>query len=264
MEPTLPGRESKKTIEERIFDPQRSIHSVPRSRGGLAFAVLAPVLADSLLVGFASRVFAFWAAVFAGVLRWLRLPATVWMEPCKAFPRWSVRMPCIEMLAGSPTPWQWAWILYGMAAGWLATRLVPERWMPLTYGIRFLCLVQLTAVFFFAFWPGQFPYGIDDFVRTQVYTGFVFLLMIPPIYGMSYFILDFSPLQKAGLLLMAVSYIGVAAPVQIVTCVILTHFGSLALIPLFYLALGPLVYVSWMVAFYSWGVSWKPGRSAAA
>lgn len=258
MAPPIAGRRSWKSIEERIFDPQRSVRCVGGARGDLACALLAPLAVDSLILGFADRLFGIWRAVFAGALRWARLPAEVTMEPSRFPAGWRVRMPCIEILAGAPSPVQWAWILYALAMAWLATRLLPERWMPLTYALRFLCVVQLTSVVFFAVWPGRFPYGVDDFVRTQVCTGFVFLLLIPPVYGMSYLILDFSLWRKLALLLISVTYVGLAAPVQIVTCAILTYFGSLALIPLFYLALGPLVYVSWMVAFYSWGVSWRP------
>lgn len=254
--------ESAKSIEERIFDPQRSIHGVARSPRDLAGAMLAPLILDSLIVGFAGPLLGLWRVIFQAALSWVRLEAEVRMETFRFIPAWKVEMPCIDLLAGSPTAYQWAWILYGLGLAWLVTRLIPETWMPLRYGIRFLCVVQLTSVVFFACWPGRFPYGVGDFVRTQVYTGFTFLLLLPPVYGMSYFILDFSLSRKLTLLLLAVAYTAVAAPVQIVTCAILTHFGSLALIPLFYLAFGPLVYVSWMVAFYSWGVSWRPRRAA--
>ncbi len=88
------------------------------------------------------------------------------------------------------------------------------------------------------------------------------MLLLPPLFGFSYFILDFPMRKKVAVMTLAVGYFIITAPVQIVTCAILTHLGSLALIPLFYLAFGPLVYVSWFVAFFSWGTSWSSAKKA--
>ncbi len=146
-----------KSIEEQIFDPQRSIRSVPNSALTLFLAVAIPLVFDILICVSAPRIFTLWRMIFRLVLDWTELPAHVRMEPWTILPNWRIQIPSIEMLGGAPTTGQWLWMIYLMVTGWVVTKLLPEKLMPLTYAMRFFCVVQATSVIFFGLWPGSFP-----------------------------------------------------------------------------------------------------------
>lgn len=247
-----------KTFEEQMLDPQRAVRHVPLEPKNVALALLLALVADSLLLLGAQRIFDLWRRICEGILAVTGAEGKVLMERWILGPRSGVVSPWVDLVALSPDPRQWWWTAYASFVTWIGVGYLPDRFMPATYAIRFLCAVQATSLLVFWWKPASYVYGISHFTQTELNIGFAFMLLQPLMLGLSYLLLNFKLRHKLFLLAGTLAYFVFAVPVHIMLCSLLAHWLSLLTLPMFYLAFGPLVFVAWFVAFYSWGMGWNP------
>ena len=148
------------------------------------------------------------------------------------------------------------------AVVWLSTHFVPERLTPGIYLTRAVCLVQASAVVYFAAWPEHWPYTLPGYLETMTMTGLSIATVTIPVLGLTYYIQDVTWTQKAFLTVACLVYSVVLVPLQYAVQALFIEQATALFLPVCYLLFGLPLHVLAMVALYAWGMSW-PGRLPA-
>ena len=165
-------------------------------------------------------------------------------------------IPTVLIAAGPPGAVTW-WVT--AAACFLllwGTFGISEEHLPWVYLLRFLVIVQGTALAYFAFAAAKFPHDLPSYVVGMLHFGTIFISLLPLILGFSYFLFDFKLLQKVGLTLAIMAYLVLFMPFQYMLHVWIIH-ESVLFMPALYFIFGPFLDVLIFVSLYSWGMSWR-------
>ena len=196
-----------------------------------------------------------WFYVFRFWHRALELEGSVARAP----QRWGpihFSVPTVLISAGAPDTLTWwttgavtlliLWITFG----------IPEEHLPFVYLLRFLVIIQGTALAYFAFAAARFPHDLPSYTVGMLYFGTIFMTLLPLILGFSYFLFDFRLPQKIGLTVGIMAYLVIFLPFQYMLHVWIIH-NSILFMPILYFVFGPFLDVLIFVSLYSWGMSWK-------
>lgn len=139
----------------------------------------------------------------------------------------------------------------------LASMLLPHRLLPLSFTLRILSFFQGCAQIFFVFWPYEFPYRASGYIHGTMIACLMLISLVPVLLGFTYFLFDFKLYRKLGLALLTMLHMTVMVPLQYVLhAYLLAHF-SLLFLPLLFFVFGLPLNTLIVIAFYSWGFSWK-------
>lgn len=235
----------------------RALYHVSLKKRMLLIALALPLLFNLLLLISIDVIVPFWFAVLKFWFDATNLPHSMVAAPFDLVVA-TVWLPRIELYAGAPTQLQWWISAIGCVVLWLSTKLMtPARLLPLIYVIRATVLIQITALVYFALVPGAFPHGLGTYLFSGLAMGLVLMFLIPWILGITYYIFNFSLLQKLALTALLLAYFALALPFQFALHTLLLWHWSLLYLPLFYLLFGSFLDVMMFIAFYSWGMSWR-------
>lgn len=235
----------------------RSIYKVRLNLANLIVSLLLPVLFTLLLLFFLDEIVNFWRVLFVFCLEKIDAHATVYAHPID-FGRYVLWLSYPDMYAGAPSTSIWWSTLTACAIMFVSTYFIPpDRYLPLVYIVRACLLIQLTSVVYFYFIPAQFPYDLPNYLGNSLVMSLLFIFMVPWLLGLTYYVFDFSLMQKIFLTCVIVGYFLVVFPLQYLLHVYLLQYISLLFLPLFYLVFGAFIDVMMFVAFYSWGMSWR-------
>jgi len=137
--------------------------------------------------------------------------------------------------------------------------LLPVRFTPLRYFLRLLCVVQATAILFFAFSADPFPYRLQDHVFVLLSAGLVVMGLVPLVLGLTLHVFDLAFWKKLLLTLAILAHLALFVPLQVLVHVWLVMHGSALVMPVLFLVFGLLLDVLVFVSFYGWALSW-PGE----
>lgn len=157
----------------------------------------------------------------------------------------------------------WACCLACVVAYACSYRIPPNRGLPLIYAIRALVLMQASSLVFFASIPASFPHVLQVYVGNSLFAGLCLLALIPWVLGGSYYLLDFTLLQKLGLTLLILGFFALALPLQYLLHVNLIAHASLLFMPVLNLVFGIFADVMAFVALYAFGMGWRPQDAVA-
>lgn len=238
-----------------IITPHRafaSIHYRGRDFVLTVISVFAITAAWMLSLRFVGE---FWFHVFRFWHRVLGLEASVARAPQQWGPV-HFSIPTVLVAAGPPDVLSWwitaaisflvFWVTFGMS----------EEHLPWVYLLRFLVIVQGTALLYFLFAAAKFPHDLPSYTVGMLYFGSIFISLVPLILGFSYFIFEFRLVQKIGLTLGIMAYLTLFLPFQYMVHVWVIH-KSVLFMPTLYFIFGPFLDVLVFVSLYSWGMSWK-------
>jgi len=168
-------------------------------------------------------------------------------------------VPTVLISAGAPGALTWwttaavtllvLWITFGIS----------EEHLPFVYLLRFLVIIQGTALAYFLFAAAKFPHDLPSYTVGMLHFGTIFITLLPLILGFSYFLFGFRLPQKVGLTLGTMAYLVIFLPFQYMLHVWIIH-NSILFMPLLYFVFGPFLDVLIFVSLYSWGMSW-PSRN---
>ena len=144
-----------------------------------------------------------------------------------------------------------------------ATWALPERFTPLKYLARAICLVQGISLFYFALWPGQFPYTLGAYGAGMMATGLAITSAVPVVLGFTYYVHDVGLGRKVLFTGLALAHSAILVPVLYAAHTLVVAAGSLLFLPVLYLLAGIPLHVMTLVSLYAWGMSW-PGRAASS
>jgi YaiO family outer membrane protein len=118
--------------------------------------------------------------------------------------------------------------------------------------------LQASSQFVFRMFPGSFPHDIASLTVVLFAAGFFLIGLVPWIYGLTFFVLDFSLSRKLLLTLLTMAHLFVFLPLQYCAHAYIIHRFSLLWMPMLFWTFGLAVDVALVIAFYSWAVSWQP------
>jgi hypothetical protein len=212
-----------------------------------------------LLLASAGRL---WAAIFSFWARQMGLPSGVVMVP----QHWAgirFALPYLNLRAGAADPVTWWVVAVVTLAAAAGSFFISHEALPWTYLLRFLAIIQGVTVMYFAFAAASFPHDLSGYTVSMLMFSAVLIGLVPVIFGFTFYIFDFSFLQKLALTLMTMVHLALFVPLQYALHVYLLH-QSILYMTVLYFAFGPFLDVLVFISFYSWGMSWKSSRLPAA
>jgi hypothetical protein len=141
----------------------------------------------------------------------------------------------------------------------LAAPVIPERLLPMRYLLRIVVFIQLTALVFFVTVPAAFPYSLPQYIVSSLQTAVWFMLFVPWVHALVYYVFDFSLAQNARLTGLTLLFVASALPFQLMAHGYVLVKGSMLLMPTLYLVFGIWLLIFPCVALYGWAMSWPTG-----
>jgi len=234
----------------------RSMYQIKLSRTNLLGSLALPAVFTVVLLCLLSPILALWRGLFEFWLPRISPQGSVALRQVD-LGAYYLDLPFPLLPAGDPGDQLWWITLTGCVLAWLATFLVSrDRFLPLQYIVRACLLVQATALIFFHYLPGEFPYDSARYLGDALTMALIFLFMMPWGLGATYYMFGFSLWRKVSLTVCTVAYFAVAFPMQYLLHAYVLHHLTLLFLPLLYLVFGIFMDVMMFVALYSWGMSW--------
>jgi len=231
----------------------------PWDVAGSVLLIISFCTAWLLMLGSIGRM---WAAIFSFWARQIGLPSDVTMV-AQHWARIKFALPYLNVRAGAADPVTW-WIIAGvtLVAG-AGSFFISREMLPWTYLLRFLVIIQGITIVYFAFAAATFPHDLSGYTVSMLMFSAVLIGLVPVIFGFTFYIFDFTFLQKLALTLMTMVHLALFAPMQYALHVYLLH-QSILYMSVLYFAFGPFLDVLVFISFYSWGMSWRASRRARA
>ena len=240
-----------------VIRPHRAISRIPFRRRDLAVVLLLPLafnLAQLLLL---DQTAALWRLILAFWNNRLDLGG---VPGDRVFDIGYLRLylPQVEIAGGPPGATIWWWTLTACAAVFAATFYIPpERLLPGIYIVRACAAIQASALAYFYAMPGAFPYDLESYVGTNLFSGLVLMFLIPWLLALTYYIFDFPLFQKVSLTALILAFFAVEIPMQYLFHAFLLQRFSMLFMPILYIVFGMFANVLLLIAMYSWGMRWR-------
>lgn len=216
--------------------------------GTVSWIILLPAVGR-----FWGRIFAFWGAH-------LGLKSNVILVPQGWGSRLHFALPCFGLSAGAAGGSAWWITCIVTLAAFCASFLLSDEGLPWAYLIRAFCLLQATAVFYFALESARFPHDLPGYTVSMLVFSCILIGLVPVLYAFTYYLFNFTFAQKFFLTLVTMIHLVLFVPHQYLLHVYLLH-GSVLFMPLLYFVFGPFLDILAFIGFYSWGMSWNAAES---
>lgn len=192
----------------------------------------------------------------AAGMRVLPLHATLGLAEHNYPPYLYFAIPYLRMEPLLPTLQVWSLAAAVTFLLLVVTFLLPDTWIPVIYLLRWILMVQATAVLYFALLPARFPHTPDSYMEGLATSGMALITIVPLLYGLTYYIFDFGLVRKALLTAMAMAHLTLFLPFQVLLQALVLQ-KTVLFMPVLYLVFGIPLDVLLIVAFYSWGMTWS-------
>jgi hypothetical protein len=199
------------------------------------------------------RIFAFWG-------KHLGLRSEVVLVPQGWGRHIHFALPCFGLAAGPASGTTW-WITTGATVvAFGASYLLGDEALPWAYLIRSFCVLQATALGYFALASARFPHDLPGYTVSMLVFSCILIGLVPVLYGFTFYLLNFSLWQKMVLTVATMVHLVLFVPHQYMLHIYLLH-GSVLFMPILYFMFGPFLDILAFIGFYSWGMSWKSPES---
>ena len=236
----------------------------------LARFVLAPLdlITSSLLVLLVSfawivslpRLCRMWAYALGNGMKLLALHTELGLTEHHITPYIRFVIPFPKMEGIAPDAWTWWSTAAAVCLLYAASYLFPKKLTPVTYLLRAVLLIQITALLYFLLIPARFPHTPDSYMEGLVSYGVALISSIPALFGLTYYIFKFGLVKKIALTTLTMSYLSIFLPVQILLQAMVLE-KSVLFMPILYIVFGLPVDILIILAFYSWGMSWPSDQA---
>ncbi len=196
-----------------------------------------------------------WEHIFAAGIRLMSLRCEIGVREHFVTPYLRFLVPFPRMNGVSPNARTWWTTAAVVTALFAATYLLPKRFTPITYLVRAVLFIQVTALIYFLWIPARFPHTPDSYMEGMVTYGIALIAIIPMLFGLTYYIFRFRLIRKATLTAMTMAHLAVFFPLQMLAQAVVLE-KSVLFMPVLYIVFGLPVDVMIILAFYSWGMSW--------
>jgi hypothetical protein len=243
-----------------LIPEHRAFRTLTFSRSKLAVVLLLPVAFNAVTWLMLRPITAGWRTFFSFWIERLAIEGKASFIP-RGPQVVAIPVPYVELPTRMPDALTW-WATLGLTVlALLAAPSIPERWLPVRYLLRVVVFIQLTAVAFFATVPAAFPYSLPQYIVSSLQTAVWFMLVLPWVHALVYYIFDFSLAQKVRLTGLTLLFVATALPFQLMVHAYLLLKGSMLLMPALYLVFGIWLLIFPCVGLYGWAMSWPHVRS---
>lgn len=197
-----------------------------------------------------------WRRIFTLAGTWLAFPGEVKMTSLEVLPFYYLDLPSFKMNA------RWPSLIHLVTAGLIvavvliATFLFSDRLIPLAYLLRAACVIQITAIFYFALASPPFPYDLDAYTWGLLRAGIVILLLTPFLFALTVNPYNMPLVRKLFITLITMAHLSVFMPLQMLIHVYIVQHFTFMMMPVLFFMFGLILDVLIIIAFYSWGISW--------
>ena len=175
-----------------------------------------------------------------------------------SYVRFAIPFPKMQGIA--PDAWTW-WITTAVVCLlYVASYFFPKKLTPVTYFLRAVLFIQVTALLYFLLIPARFPHTPDSYMEGLVSYRIALISAVPALFGLTYYIFKFGLIKKIALTILTMSYLSLFLPVQILLQATVLE-KSVLFMPVLYIVFGLPVDILIILAFYSWGMSWPSDQS---
>ena len=172
--------------------------------------------------------------------------------------RFVIPFPKMEGIAPDALTW---WSTAGaVCLLYAASYFFPKKLTPVTYLLRAVLFIQVTAQLYFLLIPARFPHTPDSYMEGLVSYRIALISAVPALFGLTYYIFKFSLLKKLALTALTMSYLSLFLPVQVLVQAMVLE-KSVLFMPILYIVFGLPVDILIILAFYSWGMSWRSDQT---
>jgi hypothetical protein len=222
----------------------------------LVTAIFLFVFFTSIWLVFLPKVCRFWNVVLGLGIRVLPLRAGIGVAQHHLTPFISFDVPYLRMEPVLPSSQLW-WLTVGATlALFAATFLLPGKLIPVMYLLRGILMVPATALLYFAVLPARFPHTPASYMEGLVTAGIALISTVPLLFGLTYYIFDFGLLKKAFLTAIAMTHLALFLPLQILLQALVLQ-KTVLFMPVLYIIFGMPINILVLIAFYSWGMTWR-------
>lgn len=204
----------------------------------------------------------FWHFVFTLGARMLALDVTIGSTEHRLTPYFRLVVPFPRVESVVPTANLWWTVAIAVLVLFAVSFLLTGRYLPLAYLLRAALCVQASALAYFAWLPARFPHTAGGYLEGIVSYGILLISFVPALFGLTYFVFDFSLARKALLTSMTMVHLSLFIPLQALLHAVVLH-ASILFMPLLYIVFGLPLDILIVIAFYSWGMSW-PSKSTGS
>lgn len=230
-----------------VIRQHRGLRQLERTPRDVAGAIALTVVATAAWVIVLPAVAELWRKMFVIANEWLGIGGTV-ADGAVIRPGWvDTLLPRVEVAANTPSGLALMVTVVICALALVLTLRMPPRLLPLSYFIRAVVIVQLSAVAFFALNPGE---ALPNVADASLLAGAVIIGLVPLLFGATLCLFD--PTLRRGAVAMAVSmaHLAILVPLKYLLQVVLVQESAQLLTPVCFLGLGPALDVMVVVAFY--------------
>jgi len=198
-----------------------------------------------------------YAMFFEEVVWWVGLPAGVSLLEVHVGSLLTIGIPYFRLEGPWPGTVHWLMVGGATAALFLVSFVLPDRFLPAKYFLRFLVIVQTVSLGYFALATPPFLYPLPGYSAGLLTAGMAVLVLVPLVLGLSFYIFDHTLGQQLALTVMLLVHLAVFLPLQVLIHAWLIHNLSALVQPTLFFIFGLLLQVLIFVAFYGWGMSWQ-------
>ena len=239
-----------------VIAPHRALLTLPRKIPDLIMALLLSIIVLTGWLSFLPTIPSLWQAMLTWWIEALQLEASVASHPYKIGSYLFANVPYIQMTAGVPDCFIWSLSLFVTAIIFY----LPQQYLPFVYLLRAAAIIQAMALSYFALFPAYYSYNLDNYHMGMMSAGLVLISTVPILFGFAYYIFDFTIRKKLLLTFLLMAHLCLFIPMQYLLQAYLLHHFSLLFMPILFFLLGLPLDILILIAFYSWGMSWK-GRN---
>lgn len=201
-----------------------------------------------------------WVATFRFWAEYLGWHDQVFLVP-KQLGLFHYFLPFLNVPSGPVDSWTWITTALACTAATAAASLMSEESVPWKYLLRAVIIIQVTALIYFKFGSARFPHDLGGYTGSMLDFSRILIALVPWIYAFTYYVFPFSLFQKVSLTLLTMAHMLLFVPMQYLAHAYLIH-TSVLFMPVVYFAFGPFLDVLVLIAFYSWGMSWRTRNDA--
>ena len=171
-----------------------------------------------------------------------------------SFLKFRVPFPSMEPVLPNALVWRATGLV--TLAIFVGTFFLPAQWIPVTYLLRGILFIQATALVYFALIPAEFPHTPDSYLEGLLASGLALISILPLLFGLTFFIFQFSMPQKVFLTMMTMGHLVLFLPLQVMLQGLILQ-KTVLFMPVLYIVFGMPLDVLIIIAFYAWGMTWN-------
>jgi hypothetical protein len=246
----------KKTeYKDELTHQHRAVNSIHINKQHILLSVLLAVTVTLLLYWLNPEINIFWENVLSYFLTPIISNLHIYTGAIDIFGKQFIYFPVVDFPAQPPS-WDTWIILNGLTtSALLLSILFDKKLLPISYLIRLICIMQFASNFYFYFMPEMYPYGMEEHTATYNSGAYVFVLTIPLVLFLTYYVLNYNLLFNAICTFVILTYFIVLAPILLATQVVLINFLSIAVQPVLLLMFSIPLFVYAFVGLYGVAMS---------